>query len=400
MKLGIYGGTFSPPHLGHMTSARLALERLGLDKLLFIPTAIPPHKQLPEVTPPAQQRLDMTALAVDALRIPDKVEVSDLELRRGGKSYTADTLEELHREHPGDELWFLMGSDMLLSLHSWYHPERICALARLAAFARHAGEREKLEQAADQLRRDFHATVEILDLDEVVDISSTQLRSGLSRGEGRGYLYPSVYGYILRNGLYGTHADLKELNDEDLLACSLSMVKAKRHAHIQGVAQEAVQLARRWGADEHLAHRAGILHDCTKYLELDEQLRICKKYGIVLDDLERVSVKLLHSKTGAALAKHLYGEPEEVCQAIYYHTTGRADMTLLEKVIYLADYIEPNRDFPGLEELRKLCYTDLDAGLTLAFRMSVEELEERGVPVHTNTHAALEWMLQNKERTR
>ena len=224
-------------------------------------------------------------------------------------------------------------------------------------------------------------------------MSSTQLRELLERGEGSGYLAPAVYGYILRNGLYGTRADLKHLTDEDLRCCSLSMVYAKRHAHIRGVEEEAVRLARRWGADEQDAHHAGILHDCTKYLSLDEHLALCEKYGVPLDEMERVSEKLLHSKTGCALAWHVYGQNEQVCRAIYWHTTGRPDMTLLEKILYLADYMEPNRDFDGVEELRRLCYEDLDAALTLAFTMSVEDLKERGKDIHPNTQGALDWML-------
>lgn len=106
--------------------------------------------------------------------------------------------------------------------------------------------------------------------------------------------------------------------------------------------------------------RAAILHDCTKYLELDDQLRLCRQYGVELDELEQQAVKLLHAKTGACIARDIFGEPDEVYQAIFWHTTAKADMTLLEKIIYIADYIEPNRDFEGVEELRRLAYEDLD----------------------------------------
>ncbi len=396
MKIGIYGGTFNPPHLGHMTSAGLALKALGLDKLFFVPTATPPHKALPEGTPPAEERLRMTDIAADTLRLPGRVAVSDIELCRSGKSYTVETLEEFRRQYPDDELWFLMGSDMLFSLPEWYRPEKICALAHLAAFARGTGkELSALKEQAQRLKETYGAQVTILELPQVVDVSSTQLRELLAKGEGSEYLLDPVYGYILRRSLYGTHADLKHLTDDQLRACSLSMVLAKRHAHIRGVEQEAVKLAQRWGADEELARRAAILHDCTKYLELEEQLQICEKYGIELDELERVSVKLLHSKTGAALARDVYGQPEEIYWAIFWHTTGKADMALLEKVIYLADYVEPNRDFPGVDELRKLCYEDLDGALRKGLEMSIEDLKLRGEPVHQNTQLALDWLLEH-----
>lgn len=398
MKIGVYGGTFNPPHLGHLISARFAMEYLGLDKLLFIPAGQPPHKSLPDGSPTAEQRLEMTAIAADTMLLPGRVEVLDLEVRRGGKSYTADTLRALHEQYPEDELWLLMGTDMFLTLQNWREPETICALARLAAFARTQSDTgEMLEIQGQYLAETYGAKCTVIQLPQITPISSTELREELAAGEGTKYLPPAVWGYILRNGLYGTHADLKQLTDAQLRACSLSMVYAKRHAHILGVEEEAVRLAHRWGADEETARRAGILHDCTKYLELPEQLQICAEYGIVLDDLEQQSAKLLHSKTGAALARNLYGESDEVYWAIYWHTTGRADMTLLEKIIYLADYMEPNRDFPGVEELRRLCYSDLDAALELGLTMSVEELTERGVPIHKNTQGALDWIQKHRK---
>ena len=112
---------------------------------------------------------------------------------------------------------------------------------------------------------------------------------------------------------------------------------------------------------------------------------MCREYGIALDDLEAQVPKLLHSKTGAAVAERTFGEGPEVVRAIYYHTTGRAGMTLLEKIIYLADYIEPTRNFPGVEDLRRQCYEDLDGGLLMGLEMTIREMEERGNEVHRAT---------------
>jgi len=156
--------------------------------------------------------------------------------------------------------------------------------------------------------------------------------------------------------------------------------------------EEAVRLACHWGANEQHARRAAILHDCTKYLELEQQLELCSRYGVELDELERKAVKLLHAKTGACIAKYMFGEPEEVYQAIFWHTTGKADMSLLEKVIYLADYIEPTRDFEDLEKLRRLAYEDIDQALLMGMNMSIEEMEQKGRPIHRNTLAARNWL--------
>ena len=114
---------------------------------------------------------------------------------------------------------------------------------------------------------------------------------------------------------------------------------------------------------------------------------------MALDELEQKAVKLLHSKTGACIAKYVFGEPEEVCQAIFWHTTAKEDMTLLEKIIYMADYIEPNRDFAGVERLRALSYKDLDKALLLGVETTIQEMEERGLPIHKRTLMARDWLL-------
>lgn len=386
MKIGIYGGTFDPPHLGHMKAAQEALTLLELDKLLFIPVKRPPHKALEVGCPTPEQRLEMTRLMADGLLAPDRVAVEDLELRRDGMSYTVDTLRELRRRYPKDELWLLMGADMFFAFQDWREPQTIADIAHLAAFARTGSDSaEALEAQGKFLRDTLGAHMRILRLSQIYEISSTQVRA---RCDGAG-LWPPVWGYILRNGLYGVNADLKNLSMDDLRACSLSMVHAKRHAHIRGVEEEAARLTQRWGGEVNLARQAGILHDCTKYWPMERHLACCKEYGISLDDLELRSEKLLHSKTGACIAKYVFGQPDQVYNAIFYHTTGKGNMTTLEKIIYLADYMEPNRNFDGVEKLRALAYTDLDAAVALGCQMSIQEMKEKGREVHPNTIAAL-----------
>lgn len=393
MKIGIYGGTFNPPHLGHFAAAQTAIDALKLDKLLLMPAAVPPHKVLPEDSPSKEHRLAMVERMADAMDLPGRVEVSTLEMDRAGKSYTSDTVEEIHRRYPKAELWLLMGTDMFLTFHLWHDPGAITRLAGICAFGRTEDDGESVfAPQREFLQKKYNARVVTITLPGLVDVSSTQLRDLLAREKGREYLLPSVYGYILMNRLYGTSAVLKELELPELRACSYSMIRHKRVAHVMGVEEEAVRLAKFWGADPELARHAGILHDCTKYLELAPQLHLCEKYGILLDDLEQKAVKLLHSKTGACIAKYIFGEPDEVYEAIFWHTTGRANMTLLDEILYMADYIEPNRDFDGVEELRRLAYTDLDQAMLLGVESTIQEMEQRGVPIHKNTLAARDWL--------
>ena len=389
MKIGIFGGTFNPPHLGHITAAREAFALLGLDRLLLIPVGLPPHKELPAGSPTAAQRLEMTQLAAEATELGDRVEVLDLELRREGRSFTSDTLEALKDQYQEDELWLLMGTDMFLSLQTWHEPERVLSLVNIAAFGRRAADTESsFAVQREYLCRTWpQANIRTLSISGVVEVSSTELREKLKAGQGSELLAPAVYGYILREGLYHTGADLKHLPLEQLRPVALSYLKHKRIPHVLGTEQEAVRLAERYGADVEKARVAALLHDCTKKLSMEEQLALCEKYGIQLDELEQKALKLLHSKTGAAIARDMFGVDDEIYSAIWYHTTGHANMTKLEKIIYLADYIEPTRDFPGVDELRNVCYEDLDKGLLKGLEMTIEEMTAMGNPVH---HATIE----------
>lgn len=394
MKIGVYGGTFNPPHLGHLAAARAVFELLGLDRLLLIPAGVPPHKVMPQGSPSAAQRLEMTRLAGEQLGLGDRVQVLDMELTREGKSYTADTLEILHGQYPEDELWLLMGTDMFLTLQGWRQPEKILSLAGIAAFGRTEADTEELFAVQREYLMNTYpgARIFTLTIPGVVDVSSTELREKLARGGGENFLSPAVYGYILRHGLYNTCADLKRLTMPQLRAAALSYLKNKRIPHVLGTEQEAMRLAERYGADVEKARVAALLHDCTKKLNMEEQLALCGQYGIALDELESKALKLLHAKTGAEVARDVFGVDDEIYRAIWWHTTGHANMTLLEKIIYLADYMEPTRDFPGVEELRKACYEDLDKGLLLGLEMSIEEMTAMGNPVHHATVEARDWV--------
>ena len=395
MKIGIYGGTFNPPHLGHLTAAAV-IATLKLDKLLLIPASIPPHKDLPADSATAEQRLEMTRMAGEQLGLGDRVQVLDLELKRTGRSYTSDTLAQLKERYPEDELWLLMGTDMFLTIQTWHEAEKILSLAGIAAFGRTEADTEELFSVQrDYLYRTYpQARIFTLTIPGVVDVSSTDLRTMLAKGEGVNLLPPAVYGYILREGLYGTRADLKRLPLRELRPIALSYLKNKRIPHVLGTEQEAIRLAERYGADVEKARVAALLHDCTKKLNMEEQLELCGRYGIQLDELEQKALKLLHAKTGAAIARDVFGVEDAVYDAILYHTTGKPDMTRLEKIIYLADYIEPTRDFPGVDELRKTVYEDMDKGLLMGLTMTIQEMEEMGNPVHHLTRDARDYLLK------
>jgi len=386
MRVLIYGGTFNPPHAGHVRAVRTAAEALRPDATLLIPAAIPPHKALADGSPEAAERLELTRLA--AAEIPG-AEASDRELHRAGKSYTSDTLRELREQYPAAELVFLVGTDMLISLPDWHEPEVICALASIAVFSRETGREAEISAAAERLRTEFGAMVYVVP-GEPVEVSSTELREKLSRREGRELLPREVYARIIRKRLYGAKPEFAWLRSR-----ADAYLKPKRIPHVRGVEETAVKQAGLWGADPGDAAEAAICHDITKYVDREGQLRLCDKYAIMTDELERGSEKLLHARTGAAFARDLFGLSDAVTGAIRWHTTGCPDMTTLEKITYLADYIEPNRaGFDGLEELRKVCFEDLDSAMELATRMSIDEVAGKGLPCHGNTVACHDWYRQ------
>jgi nicotinate-nucleotide adenylyltransferase len=201
MKLGVLGGTFDPPHLGHLLIAQEVHHRLSLDRVLWIPAATPPHKQDREVTP-GELRLEMVQAAIAG---DDRYEASDLELRRGGLSYTVDTLRALQGLRgsggPGGdpsasrasarELYLILGSDQLMELDSWREPDEVARLATIVGFARAGEEAPEMEG------------VEIVEVPRI-DISSTEVRRRVGAGEPFAYMVPAgVEAVIRREGLYG-----------------------------------------------------------------------------------------------------------------------------------------------------------------------------------------------------
>lgn len=403
MRIGIYGGSFNPPHLGHFVAAVYAAKTLGLEKLFFIPAGIPPHKKLADGSPENAQRLAMVRAMAEATGYECGIDASalDIEMTREGKSYTVDTLRALRAQHPDDELWLLMGTDMFLSFQNWYCPGDILAMAGLCAFGRSETDGEALfaPQRAFLQQRFPGCRITTLVVPGLVDISSTKLREALPYGGYDCYLLPQVYGYILREKLYGTNFDLTRLSERELRIVAQSFLKAKRIPHVLGTEKTAAALAEKYGADVHKARVAALLHDCTKRLTLDEQLSLAVQYNVALDEVERVTLKLTHAKTGAALARALFGVDDEVYGAILWHTTGRPDMTLLEKILYLADYIEPTRDFPGVDALREAVWRDLDEGLRMGLSMTVDEMNELGAPIHENTLSALRFLRGNMDES-
>lgn len=395
-RIGIYGGSFDPPHNGHIAAAKNAQDALSLDKLLLIPTAEPPHKTLSSGSPGAEHRLAMLRLAARA--IPNS-EVLDIEISRGGKSYTVDTLRTLRAKYPQDELFLLMGTDMLLSFFSWREPEQILKLAAVVCFRRQTPDEKQqkaMQQQADRIAQAGGRC--ILLQNPVLELSSTTVRRMLFFGCADPFLPGPVLDHILQNGLYCTKDDCKNLSYDALKRYSLRLHDEKRVAHAIGTSEFSGELAGRFGADRELALRAGILHDITKALRPAQQLLLCEHLHAAITQEQRDNPKLLHAVTGAAAAEKIFGECSQIVDAIGSHTTGAENMTVLQKILYIADYAEPNRDFPGVEELRQALTRSLDEAVMLGLSMTMQQLTEKGAVICRDTLAAYDSL--KKERNR
>ena len=387
-RIGIYGGTFNPPHLGHIQAAKAAVQALNLTRLLLIPDNIAPHKELPPGSPAPEQRLEMLRLATQDA---PELEVSDLELRREGVSYTFETVLALSEQYPEAQLFLLMGTDMFVSFDTWKNTDIILSHAALGVLCRgDKGEQEAIAQKAAQLTAGG-ARVELVN-NPVLAISSTQLRRLIAFDCAEPFLPKPVAEYIRQHGLYDSGANWKSLPMEQLEPIVVRLLNPNRVRHVLGCRDTAVELARRWGADETDAARAGMLHDITKALDGPLQLTVCQEYGKILDAFSRKYPKTLHALTGSLVAERIFGENPQVVEAIRNHTTGRAEMGLLETIIYVADYMEPNRDFPGVEKLRELAFTDIYAALKLGLRMTLDHLARQGSEVSPETQQTIAWL--------
>lgn len=174
---------------------------------------------------------------------------------------------------------------------------------------------------------------------------------------------------------------------------------ARRYEHTLGVEFTAAALAMRYGASVVDAQTAGILHDCAKCLSDEKRLHICEKYGLPVSDVERRSPFLLHGKAGACLAEEKYGiqGKPDILNAIRYHTTGREGMSLLEKIVFVADYIEPGRkQAPNLTEIRQLAFENLDAAVLRILEDTLQHLRETGGEIDPMTETVYRYYLDRQ----
>ena len=378
MKLGIFGGTFNPIHEGHVRLAKRCIEEIGLDEVLLIPTALPPHKDGSRIAS-GEHRVSMCRIATR--HIP-QITVSDMEISRGGKSYTVETICSVRAEHLDDELYLLMGSDMLYTLEEWFCADVVMKTTKIVAVAREDDEQQKMYTHCDRLIQKG-VDARVIELSPYV-VCSTEIRAGKRRDA----LPETVSAYIRQNGLYGVVEKLDV--DLDALTQKLrGVLSRERFNHTLNVASEAIRLAKRYGADGFHAYVAGLLHDICKEMPRDDLLKILEGSAIMADKTFAATPGVWHGWAAAEYIQLEFGIVHAgILNAVRCHSTGRADMTLLEKIIYIADLISAERSFPGVEALREKTYRCLDEAIFDALQFMLLSLGQKQRPIVKDTFDA------------
>lgn len=374
MKIGIFGGSFDPVHCEHVQFVAEAVSSLRLDRVFVVPSRIAPHKKEGAFVG-GEDRLACCRLAFS--RLP-QAEVSDFELNRDGTSYTYLTLRHFKKLFPDDELFLLVGADMLEDFFTWKNPEEIVSMATPVACGRGTEETERLKgRFVQTFGREF------IPLSFTgKEVSSTEIRCDLAFRKSNPYLDPAVAGYLRERGLYGYPC----------IDRALSLETPSRREHSYRVAVMAVKRARSAGLPEEKALLAAALHDCAKYLPPDSPLL----RGFVPPD--GVPSPVLHQYAGAFVAERELGITDgEILDAIRFHTSGRENMTPLETLIFLADLLEPERSFSDVGRLRALFWQDLDECLYQSLSSQIEYLLSGGNPVYPLTERAFEFIKQKRD---
>lgn len=387
-RLGLMGGTFDPIHNGHLRVAEEMREALELNAVLFIPTGAPVFKRNQHVSDPELRFAQVS----EAIASNPHFDVSRIEIDREGDTFTVDTLRQLREHYPENvEFYFIVGSDSAATVGKWRGCAEIAELAHLAVAVGRPGsaDAEMLEQVIMEAAPFKLHLVRV----SILEISSTNIRQRLAEGKSVRYLVPSAHRKAL------TPLPVQETPDEDVFSKAFfnerkaeleKRVSAKRFQHSLGVSEACEQLAKEYGLDVKKARLAGLLHDWDKGYD-DEGARTRVRELGMEDEIDPTVVEkmpgVLHGITAArALGSEFPGIPADVLQAISRHTTAALDMAPLDMALYIADAIEPNRQFGRIDELRaRVGKATLEELYFETYEYWVFLLFERRKPLHPDT---------------
>ncbi|MEG1043291.1 MAG: nicotinate (nicotinamide) nucleotide adenylyltransferase [Oscillospiraceae bacterium] len=384
MKIGVFGGSFNPIHIGHIKLATFAKEKLGLDKLIIVPVGNPCHKESSNLID-GKDRINMCKLAFEGY---NNIEVCPFEVERTEQSYTSTTIHMLKVQYPDDEFFLIMGSDMFLHFDKWHCYEELKDMVTVCVGARTSDVIDPIVEFSEKLKEDGCRT--IVFNGGIFEVSSTEIRDSFNKHyleQMSSLIVPiKVIEYIVQNGLYGCDKIAYEYDFEFYSEKVKEMVDEKRYIHSLAVSKRAVYLAQIYGCDTNKAKVAGIVHDICKSMTYDEMLHWIKKSDIIWDNATLAQESILH---GIAACEYIKSELRiyntDITQAVMWHTTGKANMSLFEKLIFVADLTSEDRTYPDFENIRKISEENLDEAVEEILRFNLKKILEKANPISLAT---------------
>ncbi|MCL1995914.1 MAG: nicotinate-nucleotide adenylyltransferase [Defluviitaleaceae bacterium] len=371
----ILGGTFDPIHNGHLHVALAVKEAFNPEQIIFIPTGSQALKQNTESN--KHHRLEMVKIAIAPY---EEFTFSDIEIAREGTTYTVDTLETLALQGCNDP-YFIIGEDVLKGIFKWKETNKLFKLCRFILVNRPNSFVDQDIQNIIGVMRSQGAVVHLLTI-PALDISAENIRYRVNTNKHITQLVPeTVAKYIAQNNLY---KEKIPFDFEKATAILKKNLTQERYDHVMGVCEEAVKLAKHYKQCPHRAHIAALLHDLTKEYTPQENEAAFEKYNFTPDQFMEMGMGVCHGFLAAEIAKKDFlVQCKDTLNSIRYHTTGRPQMTMLEKVVFIADAIEPTRgDSPYLETLRKQAYQDINKAMHTCLSHSLSKAQKKGAVFH------------------
>ncbi len=400
MRIGVFGGAFAPPHRGHEKASLAFLEKASLDLLYVIPSGIPPHKTISSGATD-EDRLEMARLAFSPLS--EKIRVSDMEILAKGTCYSYLTLEKIAETHPESEICLFVGTDQFLVFETWRNFEHILKNVTLCVMDRYE-DTEALLRKKESLEKDFGARVLLLEEKPYI-ISSSEIRCEIEKYGFSEALSPAVNEYISLRGIYSSLSDPLR---RELLERGKRSISEKRFLHTLSVEREVVRLGKLFSLSETDLREmalAALYHDLAKEWSIEESILFLARNGF---GVSKSDEPLLHGFVASVFAKEDGHISKDAFVAVRFHTTGRSDMSLKEKILYFADYIEEKRENASCKKVRRFFYENLPEGekerlghldtcILMAMEHTENYLRKKNIPVHPLGIVAREDLENRKE---
>lgn len=372
-RIVIFGGTFNPVHVEHVKTALAALKELEADKIIIVPTFMPPHKNVSPAR--SADRINMLKIAFRGVK---KAEISDFEVQSGGKSYSYITAEHFRNLYPDAELFMIVGGDMLTDFKTWKNPEKILDALNLAVVLREDYACD-CQKEREYFKNTFGKDFTVLEFTGKT-VSSTEIRTNIAFGLKPCGIDGEVYKYITENAVYPPDRYQRYI---------LKKLPEKRIVHTANVVITALKKAKELNLDYEKVRIAATLHDCAKY----DDYKNYKDFALPKD----VPPPVVHAFLGAYVAETVLGITDaEILDAIRYHTSGKAGMSTLAKLIFVADMVEKGREYEGVDILRSAYEKDFESCFRLCLKEEVLHLLNKKQYIYSETLNAYDYYVKEK----